>query len=107
MSLSACAIRFADIGNHPITIVYAENNRVKWKWSSDDFRHWYLASINNLVPDDTLAADYFKTGKGEKRTEQLWAGDWFKCYRSSDENKKIYEHVIPHQNKVLSIIWED
>lgn len=30
VSLTACAIRFADIGNHPIMIVYCEDKEVKW-----------------------------------------------------------------------------
>lgn len=107
VSLTACAIRFADVGNHPILIVYCENNKVLWKWSSKDFPYWNLAKKNGVIPEDTLVGEYFKTSKGEKRTEQIWAADWFDCYRPEDENNKIYEHIIPHNNKALSIIWED
>jgi hypothetical protein len=88
-------------------VVYSENGNVVWKWNSPDFRHWKLASVNSKVPEDTLAGAYFSTGNGSKRTEQLWAGDWFSCYKYSDENKKIYEHIIPAKNKALSVIWED
>jgi len=107
VSLTACAIRFTEIGNHPIMIVYCENNEVKWKWNSNDFPFKYLAEKGNKIPEDTLVGDYFKTGTGSKRTEQLWAGDWFNCYRHEDETRKIYEHVIPHYNKALCVIWED
>lgn len=107
VSLTACAIRFADIGNHPIMIVYCENNLIKWKWNSTDFPFKYLAENNNKIPEDTLVGQYFKTNIGVKRTEQLWCADWFKCYRIEDENKKIYEHFIPHNNKALCVIWED
>lgn len=106
VSLTACAIRFADIGNHPIMVVYCEDNKVIWKWNSEDFPYKNLVNNNN-VPEDTLVGEYFKANKGEKRTDQLWAGDWFSCYRSEDENNKIYEHIIPYQNKALCIVWED
>ena len=107
VSLTACAIRFADIGNHPIMIVYCENNVVKWKWNSIDFPFKYLAENNGKVPEDTLVGEYFKSGEGKKKTEQLWAGDWFKCYYHEDENRRFYEHFIPFKNKGLSVIWED
>ena len=107
VSLIACAIRFADIGNHPIMIVYCENNEVKWNWNSNDFPFKYLAEKNKKIPKDTLVGEYFKTGNGDRKTEQLWAGDWFNCYRHEDENRKIYEHFIPHKNKALCLIWED
>jgi Zn-dependent peptidase ImmA (M78 family) len=107
VSLTACAIRFSDIGNHPIMIVYCEDNEVKWNWNSNDFPFKKIAKDGKRVPEDTLVGEYFKTGKGFKRTEQLLAGDWFNCYNYTDEGKRIYEHFIPHKNKVLSVIWED
>lgn len=107
VSLTACAIRFADIGNHPIMIVYCENNEVKWNWNSTDFPFKNLAEKNKKIPEDTLVGKYFKTGKGENKTEQLWAGDWFDCYSYEDESRKIYEHFIPYKNKALCLIWED
>jgi Zn-dependent peptidase ImmA (M78 family) len=107
VSLTACAIRFADIGNHPIMIVYSEDNQVKWKWNSNDFPYKYLANNNGKVPGDSLAGEYFSTGKGVRKTEQLWAGDWFNCYNHEDESRKIYEYFIPHKNKGLSVIWEN
>jgi len=107
VSITACAIRFADIGNHPIMIIYCEDNKIVWKWNSKDFPYKYLAEKNSIIPKETLAGNYFKTGKGDKRTEDLIAGDWYKCYNYEDELNRIYEHVIPYRNKVLSIIWED
>ena len=37
ISRTACALRFADIGNYPLLIVYAENNIIRWSYSSEDF----------------------------------------------------------------------
>lgn len=105
VSLTACAIRFADIGTHPIMIVYMENNRIEWKWQSQDFNFWKLADGNDVVPKDSLAGQHFKTGSGKKRTEELWAIDWFDGIRDEDLNLKIFEQVIPYYNKVLSVVW--
>lgn len=107
VSLTACAIRFADIGNHPIMIVYCENNKIKWKWNSNDFPFKYLAEQNSTIPEHSLAGSYFRTKSGTRKTEQIWAGDWFKCYNETDDTRPFFEHFIPHKNKSLSIIWED
>lgn len=105
VSITACAIRFADIGTHPIMIVYMENNRIIWKWQSKDFCFWKLADGKETVPYDSLAGKYFKTGSGRKRTEELWGVDWFDGISDDNINFKVFEQVIPYQNKVLSIVW--
>ncbi len=105
VSLTACAIRFSDIGTHPITIVYMENNRIIWRWSSRDFKYWEIIDGNNVVPEDSLAGKYFNTGLGRKRTEELWCIDWFDGINDVGINQKIFEHVIPYKDKVLSIVW--
>jgi Zn-dependent peptidase ImmA (M78 family) len=105
VSITACAIRFADIGTHPIMIVYMENNHIVWKWQSKDFRFWKLANGKETVPFDSLAGKYFKTGSGHKRTEELWGVDWFDGISNDNINFKVFEQVIPYQNKVLSIVW--
>jgi Zn-dependent peptidase ImmA (M78 family) len=107
VSLTACAIRFSDIGNHPIMIIYCEENRVRWKWNSKDFPFKYLAVSDSKIPPDTLVGDYFSTGKGERGIEESIAENWFNCYREEDNDRVIYEYCIPHKNKALCIIWED
>jgi len=107
VSLTAAAIRFSEVGNHPIMIVYCEDSEVKWKWYSDDFPFKYLAEKHPKLPEDSIAYEYFQKRSKEKGTEQVWAADWFNCYREEDENRRFYEHLIPFKNKTLSIIWED
>lgn len=105
VSITACAIRFADIGTHPIMVVYMEDNRIVWKWQSNDFRFWKLADGKKVVPKDSLAGKYFNTGTGVKKTEELWGVDWFTGISDDNVNFKVYEQVIPYKNKVLSIVW--
>jgi Zn-dependent peptidase ImmA (M78 family) len=108
VSITACAFRFAEIGNHPLMIVYAENGEIKWKHSSDDFPFKYLIN-GDIVPADTVMGEYFNKSVRSDifKTEQIWAIDCFNYVKDSDTNRKFYEHCIPHKNCALSLIWED
>lgn len=108
VSRTACALRFADIGNYPLLVVFAENNRVKWAYSSEDFPFKMLIN-DNIVPQNTVMGDYFKNNKDVDifKTEQVWAIDCFKYVRDEDLQRKFYEHCITHKNSALSLFWED
>jgi Zn-dependent peptidase ImmA (M78 family) len=107
VSKTACAFRFAQIGNHPILIVYAENGVVKWKTESDDFPYKWLLNGND-VPTATVMGEYFfkNNKKDTYKTEQVWAVDWFNYVKDYDVNRSFFEHCIPYKDKALSIIWE-
>lgn len=107
VSRTACAFRFAEVGNHPIMIVYSENGEVKWKHESDDFPHKYLLS-GKKVPASTVMGEYFSKANVQDayKTEKVMAMDWFN-YVNEDRDRPFYEHCIPYKNKALSIIWED
>ncbi|HTN37296.1 MAG TPA: ImmA/IrrE family metallo-endopeptidase [Arachidicoccus sp.] len=108
VSRTACAYRFAQIGNHPIMIVYAECGVVKWKIESDDFPYKWLLNEKN-VPINTVMGEYFTKSNSRDiyKTEQVWAMDWFNYVKDKDADKSFYEHCIPYKNMALSIIWED
>lgn len=106
VSKSACAFRFAEIGNHPIMIVYAEGGYIKWKNFSSDFPHQFLL-YTTKVPEDTVMGEYFITKKYDNidTTEQVWAGDWFNV-RKDQQNNRFFEHCISYKNSAFSVIWE-
>jgi Zn-dependent peptidase ImmA (M78 family) len=108
VSITACVFRFAEIGNHPIMIVYAENGIVKWKHFSDDFPFKHLIN-GDIVPKDIAMGEYFnKMARSDIfKTEVIWAIDCFNYVKDSDVNRKFYEHCITYKNCALSIIWED
>ena len=108
VSITACAFRFAQIGNHPIMIVYAENGIVKWKLESDDFPYKWLLN-DKKIPENTVIGEYFSKSNVRDiyKTEKVWAMDWFNYVKDYDTSRSFYEHCIPHKNKALSIIWED
>jgi Zn-dependent peptidase ImmA (M78 family) len=105
VSRTACAFRFADIGNHPIMIVYSENNSVKWKYSSSDFLYKFLL-FENKVPENTVMGEYFNGKHSETyKTEKVWAVDVFNYVREADLNLSVNEYCIAFKNKTLSIFW--
>jgi Zn-dependent peptidase ImmA (M78 family) len=108
VSRTACALRFADIGNYPLLVVYAENNTIKWSYSSEDFPFKWLIN-DNIVPRNTVMGDYFNNNHIEElfKTEQVWAIDCFKNVKDEDQQRKFYEHCITHKNSALSLFWED
>lgn len=57
ISRTACALRFADIGNYPLLIVYAENNIIRWSYSSEDFPFKWMIN-DKIVPRNTVMGDY-------------------------------------------------
>jgi Zn-dependent peptidase ImmA (M78 family) len=105
VSITACAIRFADIGTHPIMVVYMEDNHIKWRWQSKELQFLTMPDGRVNVPQDSLAGQYFRTGFGQKRTEELWYIDWFEDKNDNHLNCKVFEQVIPYKNKALSIVW--
>ncbi|MCM0337367.1 MULTISPECIES: ImmA/IrrE family metallo-endopeptidase [Bacteroides] len=108
ISRTACALRFADIGNYPLLIVYAENNIIRWSYSSEDFPFKWMIN-DKIVPRNTVMGDYFNNNHIAEvfRTEQVWAIDCFKYVKDEDLQRKFYEHCITHKNSALSLFWED
>lgn len=108
VSRTACALRFADIGNYPLLVVYAENNVIKWAYSSEDFPFKWLIN-DKIVPRNTVMGDYFNNNHIAEvfKTEQIWAIDCFKYVKKEDLQRQFYEHCIAHKNSALSLFWED
>ncbi|MEQ3691921.1 MAG: ImmA/IrrE family metallo-endopeptidase [Flavobacterium sp.] len=104
-SITATAIRFADIGNHPLMIVFGENGKIKWKWSSEDFPFKYLL-YSDKIPEDSVMGEYFYQNKQISGTEDIWPIDWFNYVKNDDIHRKFKEHCISHKHLALSIIWE-
>lgn len=108
VSITACAFRIADLSIHPIMIIYAENNIIRWKHESVDFPYKWLIN-DNIVPINTVMGEYFNKNRKEdiRKTELIWAMDCFSGVRDEDIQRKFYEYCIPYKTSALSIIWED
>lgn len=107
VSRTACAFRFADIGNHSIMIIYGENNAMRWYHCSDDFPYKYLLYEKQISPN-TVMGEYFRDiGENLFKKEEIWAVDLFKYVKEEDTHRKFFEHCITYKDKALSIIWEE
>ncbi len=111
VSKSAAALRFADIGNAPIMVVYAMDGKIQWVSRSEDFPFWRLRYGNgkgDRVPENTVMGTYFyeQDNSDCKQEETVYAGDCFDTRREEDNDRKFIEWCIGFQNKAFSVFWE-
>jgi Zn-dependent peptidase ImmA (M78 family) len=108
VSKTAAAFRFADIGNHPIMIVFSDRGVIQWSYSSSDFPHKYLVDNRN-VPVNTVMGDFhYKQNKSDTyKTEEVSVKDWFRIYDKTFIENSCFEHCITYNKYALSIIWEE
>ncbi|WP_422858635.1 ImmA/IrrE family metallo-endopeptidase [Flagellimonas sp. S174] len=107
VSRTACAFRFADIGNHDIMIVYGENGQVKWKHCSEYFPYKYLLYENKVAPNSVMGEYFENITDSLFKKEEIWAVDIFNYVKDDDVQRKFFEHCITYKGKALSIIWEE
>lgn len=111
VSKSAAALRFVDIGNYPIMVVYAVDSKIRWVSHSEDFPFRRLHNGNSNgddVPENTVMGTYFyeKDDSDCQSEEIVYAKDCFDT-RSEDDNMIVFnEWCIGYQNRALSVIWE-
>lgn len=112
VSLSAAALRFVDIGNHPIMVVYAVDKKIRWVRSSEEFpfrRLRYGNDKDGRIPENTVIGDYFYKGDDSccKSEETIFAKDCFYTYREEDNMREFYEWCVPFKNRAISVLWEE
>lgn len=107
-SLSATLFKFVEIGNHPIMVVYSENNKIKYHWCSYDFPYKYFKEhYSKKLPPLTVASDYFINGEIYEDAEIVNATDWFSSYDDIRGIKLFEKCIYPsYNNVVISIIWQ-
>lgn len=111
VSRSAAALRFVEIGNCPIMVVYAFLGKIQWVSHSDDFPFLRLRHGNgrgDKVPELTVMGTYFYENDDSdcKKEETIYAGDCFDTKREEDNDRAFVEWCIGYQDKVFSVIWE-
>ena len=75
-SQTATLLKYKDLGNFPISVIYIEKGIVKWKAESSDFPLKFLRN-GSKVPEGSAAGDFF-CGQGlEDNPVLVDALDWF------------------------------
>lgn len=106
-SLSATAIRYCDIGNHPIMLICARNGSVLWNWKSVDFQFEYLKTHQGKVPGSTVAGEFFRLKRQFNVPETVYAEDWFHYVEFPPNTFQLFEYCFyaPQKNFVMSLLW--
>lgn len=109
-SLTSTLIKFSSIGNHPICIVFTQDNNILWFQQSADFPFKYIKNIKSKrVPVCTVASEYFENKTKYISEEIVYAEDWFDYVGKYDLRRVFFEKCIYSEayNFIISVIWEN
>ena len=112
VSLSAAALRFVEIGNYPIMVVYAVDKKIRWVRKSEVFpfrRLRYGNDKDGKIPENTVIGEYFYKNDDSccKSEETIFAKDCFYTYREEDNMREFCEWCVPYKNRAISVLWEE
>lgn len=107
VSITAAAIRYAEIGQYPIAVIMSKDNLVQWSFINDYFQCKYLP-VGTPVPKESNAWDYFKGNDMSKEEDLIQAKNWFRGDFRCKQSTYFYEQSIsiPVTDSVLTILWE-
>ncbi|NWF89101.1 MAG: ImmA/IrrE family metallo-endopeptidase [Ignavibacteriaceae bacterium] len=106
-SLSATALRYADIGNIPIAVIFSQNKQIKWYRCHKDFPFQFV-DLRIPVNSFSFALDYYNRKDIPDDPQEIISDAWFtKDFRFKSQHK-LFEQNIPFSsyNAVLSLVWE-
>lgn len=106
-SKTATFLRYRELGEFPVIIIFIENGIIKWKSPSDDFPYKWL-TYGIKVPPYTVAGDYYYRQVEENRPAKVNAIEWFPddyvCQQN--ENAKLWEQCFPSTaNSIVTCLW--
>lgn len=107
VSLTAAAIRYAEIGQYPTAVIMSKDNLVQWSFINDYFPCKYLP-VGTPVPKESNVWDYFNNNKMSEEEDLILAKNWFKSDFRCKQSTYFYEQStsIPVTNSVLTLLWE-
>lgn len=106
-SQTATLLKYKDLGDFPISVIYIENGIIKWKTESSDFPLKFLHN-GSKVPEGSAAGDFFKGNGLEDEPVLIDALDWFPEDFEIKEHlqTKLYEHNFQIGAKgLLCCLW--
>ena len=110
VSKTAAILKFVKRGNHPVCIVYCQDNKMKWWKASHDFRYFLEFSHNQCPPTGSVAYEVFTKGQSDREKQQsIWKSDWFRMSKDEFKDPPFYEYClyVKSLDYSISIIWED
>lgn len=101
VSILTSARRFAELSSERCAAVFSERGRVTWVSTSPTFTR--KIEKGKRLDRDSVAWDFYATGKLDEREQLVRAGAWF----DTTANVDIIEHSTcsPAHGTVLSMLW--
>jgi Zn-dependent peptidase ImmA (M78 family) len=108
-SQTATLLKYKDVGDFPISIIYAEDAVVKWKSESTDFPFTFLPR-GTKIPEGSAAADFFQGQDLEEEPVLVDALDWFP--EDFEMEKYLTLQLFEHNfrigtNGLLTCLWTE
>lgn len=106
-SKTAAFLRYRDLGDFPVMIIFIEDGIIRWKSHSDDFPFKWL-TIGSKLPAFTVAGDYYYKNVEEKKPAKVDAIEWFPedfvCQRA--DKAKLWEQCFPStSSSIVTCLW--
>ena len=106
-SKTAIYLRYRDLGEFPVMVIFIENGFVKWKSETNDFPYKWLPK-GSAVPPLTVAGDYYHHGRTESQPVTVPASEWFpedfRIQRGDD--MQLWEECFPAtRTSILTCLW--
>lgn len=103
----ATFLRYRDLGDFPVMIIFIKDGIIKWRSYSEDFPYKWL-TIGNKLPAYTVAGDYFYRKVEENIPAKVDALEWFPedyiC--QGNEGAKLWEQCFPStSNSIVTCLW--
>lgn len=107
VSLTAAAIRYANIGKHSAAVIYSKDGKVVWSTFHEHFPFKFIPN-GYLVHKDSAAYDFFAGGTMQTCFDLVPAKVWFASDYKAREDVYLYEQnvAMPNYNAVLTMLWE-
>ena len=113
VSLTATAIRYTAIGQHPAAVIMSRDGKVAWNYISEFFPYRWIPR-NYLVRKESSAYDFFtalKTGKDiadvQTCDDLVPAHTWFSEDEKCNASDYLYEQNVfmPNYRSALTLLW--
>jgi hypothetical protein len=106
-SKTATFLRYRELGDFPVMIIFIEDGIIKWKTCSEDFPFKWLP-LGSKLPPFTVAGDYFYKQVEEKRPAKVDAIEWFPEDYSCQKNSRttLWEQCFPSTlDSIVTCLW--
>lgn len=107
VSLTAAAIRYANIGKYPAAVIMSKNGKVEWSCINNYFPFKWIPK-GYRVREESAAYDFFAGGEVQDCEDLMPATVWFAGDYKSMKEVYLYEQnlVMKNYESVLTLLRE-